>query len=75
MREAVTFKYAGGDVDVFVHKAEKLYREAKFNESAMRCLLRDAISNCLSLFQFVLLRNAVTFTEIWTSFACTWMTL
>ncbi len=24
MREAVTLKYAGGDVDVFVHKAEKL---------------------------------------------------
>ncbi len=30
----------------------------------MRGLLRDAISNCPSLFQFVLLRNATTFNEI-----------
>ncbi len=60
MREVVTLKYAGGDVDVFVHKAEKLYREAKFNESAMRGLLRDAISNCPSLFQFVLPATILT---------------
>ncbi len=64
MREAVTLKYSGGDGDVFVHKAEKFYLEAKFNESAMRGLLRDAISNSSSLFQFVLLRNAVNITEI-----------
>ncbi len=61
MREAVVLNNSGGDVDVFIQKAEKLYCKVKFNESAMRGFLRDAIP---PLSRFVVLRNAVTVTEI-----------
>eukprot|EP00171_Calliarthron_tuberculosum_P005040 IDg5040t1 len=64
IKEAATLKFCEGDIDVFVSKAEKLYREAGFNDCTMRGFILDAFSTHTDLKQFLLLRGADSFDDI-----------
>ena len=64
MKEAVNLKYTTGDIKSFVEDADRLYKEAKFNEEAKLGLFRDAIKGNPVLLQFAMLRGATSYEEV-----------
>ena len=49
INEAFALKYDGADLAMFIDKAEQIYRDAGFNESASLGLLKEAIKTDLNL--------------------------
>ena len=64
MRDAISLMYDGGDIQVFLTKAEKIYNQAKFNAQAKYGLLREALKGDSNLLQFVLFRGAKNYDEV-----------
>ena len=58
MKDAVNLRYNGGDIKLFIEKADRAYREAKFNNESKLGLIREAINGNGMLMQFALLRGA-----------------
>ena len=58
MKETVSLVYDGGDVQIFLARADKVYSQARFNEKAKFDLLRDGLKSDQIPLQFVLYRSA-----------------
>ena len=60
MKEALNLLYKGGNFKKFFLKANKLYKEAKFNDRANCGLIREAIKSDKGMLQFAFLRKEDT---------------
>ncbi len=64
MREALNFRYDGGDISSFVSRADKVYNQAKVGENVKFQLLRDAFKSDQCFFRFELLRRSKNYESI-----------
>ena len=60
IKEAVNLVYKAVNVKVFYVKANKLYKEAKFNDQANFGLIREATKSDQVVLQFLALKKADT---------------
>ncbi len=64
MREALTFRYDGGDIPTFLSRSDKVYNQAKVGDNVKFELLHDTLKSDQMFFQFVLFRGSKNYESI-----------